>query len=203
MVTVPGPDYFESNCEVCHINEPRIPALEGFQIWKTAIIQLSTMRGRALSLNIVRLYIRAAQSTSHMWDRSNKSEPPEPFIFSRIGAKTTINGQIQSKEDLYIDGNVRGDLIQADSCRLILGPNARVTANARARDIVILGQLNGDVEASGKTSVRRNGSLIGDIRTAGVAIEDDAFFRGKIDIINNGDDREAAPKAMLTEAAGR
>jgi cytoskeletal protein CcmA (bactofilin family) len=120
-----------------------------------------------------------------MWNRTKPLESPEPFIFSRIGPKTTINGQIESKEDLYIDGNVRGEIIHADSCRLILGPNACVTANARVRDIVILGQLKGDVEATGRTSVRSHGSLIGDIRTAGVLIEDDAFFRGRIDIVNS------------------
>jgi cytoskeletal protein CcmA (bactofilin family) len=130
----------------------------------------------------------------NMWNRTNKPEPSEPFIFSRIGPKTTINGQILSQEDLFIDGNVRGEIIRADSCRLIFGPNARVTANASARDVVILGQLNGDVEASGRTSVRNNGSLVGDIRTAGVLIEDDAFFRGKIDIVNNRFERAQEPE---------
>jgi cytoskeletal protein CcmA (bactofilin family) len=135
-----------------------------------------------------------------MWNRT-KSTEPEPLIFSRIGANTTINGQIESKEDLYIDGNVRGTFIQADSCRLILGPHAQVTANARARDVVILGQLNGDVEASGKTSVRSNGCLIGDIRTVGVAIEDDAFFKGKIDIIRNAVEDEPVPAEVAETAA--
>jgi cytoskeletal protein CcmA (bactofilin family) len=136
-----------------------------------------------------------------MWNRNNGSAPAQSEIRSRIGASTSINGQIESKEDLYIDGNVRGEIIDAESCRLVLGPHARVTANTRAHDVLVLGQLKGDVEASGKTSVGRRGSLIGDIRTAGVLIEEEAFFRGKIEIISNTPAPDATPD-MIAQGPG-
>src|SRR5256885_8511326 len=47
----------------------------------------------------------------------------------------------------------------------------------------VLGAMNGDVAASEKVAIRKSGTLIGDIRTAGIVIDDDAYFKGKIDIV--------------------
>jgi cytoskeletal protein CcmA (bactofilin family) len=119
---------------------------------------------------------------------------------ARLGSTISIRGRIVSKEDLYIDGNFQGSL-ELPGCRLTVGPNGRVAANANAREVIVLGQMNGNVDGADKVSVRNTGTLIGDISTAGVVIEDEAYFKGKIDIVTHESVAAREPAAKLEPVA--
>lgn len=99
-----------------------------------------------------------------------------------IGKSVMIKGQIISREDLTIDGEVEGS-IELQENRLTVGPHGRVNAGIKAREIVVLGTINGNVETTDKAEIRKDAKLVGDIRTARVVIEDGAYFKGSIDII--------------------
>jgi cytoskeletal protein CcmA (bactofilin family) len=99
-----------------------------------------------------------------------------------IGPAISIIGEIYSEEDLFIDGQVKGSLELKDS-RLTVGPNGKAQSNVKARDVIILGSVQGDVEASRKITIRRQGSLVGNIKSAGIVIDDEAYFKGSIDIV--------------------
>jgi cytoskeletal protein CcmA (bactofilin family) len=71
-----------------------------------------------------------------------------------------------------------------------VGPHGKVAADATAREVVVLGNMNGDVNVTGKIAIRTSGTLVGNIRAAGIVIDDDAYFKGKIDIVNERMDRE-------------
>ncbi len=92
-----------------------------------------------------------------------------------------VKGEIRSQEELYIDGEVEGSL-ETGHC-LTVGPNGKVQANIKARQVTIFGSVKGNVDATEKIAIRQNGSLIGDIRTAGIMIDDGSYFKGSIDII--------------------
>ena len=94
-----------------------------------------------------------------------------------------IKGDIVSQEELYIDGEIEGSLALQHS--LTVGPNGKVRANIKARELTILGSVRGNVEISGKLAIRENGSLVGDVRTAGISIDDGAYFKGGIDIVRS------------------
>jgi cytoskeletal protein CcmA (bactofilin family) len=102
-----------------------------------------------------------------------------------IGKGVTIIGDVVSKEDLFIDGEIKGNVDVQDS-RCTVGPNGNARSNVKAREVVIQGKVHGDVEATQKITIRKDGSLVGDIRTMGIIIEDDAYFKGSIDIVRNG-----------------
>lgn len=106
---------------------------------------------------------------------------PQPREVAVIGASMRIKGEIRSQEELYIDGEVEGSL-ETGHC-LTVGPNGKVKANIKARQVTIFGNVKGNVEVSEKIAIRQNGSLIGDIRTAGIMIDDGSYFKGSIDII--------------------
>lgn len=108
-----------------------------------------------------------------------------------IGPAISIIGEIYSEEDLFIDGQVRGSLELKDS-RLTVGPNGKALSNVKARDVIILGSVQGDVEASRKITIRRQGSLVGNIRTTGIVIDDEAYFKGSIDIVRKAADSATA-----------
>lgn len=99
-----------------------------------------------------------------------------------LGRSVTVKGEIFSQEDLTIDGEVEGS-VEVVGHRLTLGPNSKLkVSQVKAHDLVVFGSLNGKVEVTDKVHIRKDASLIGDIQTAGIVIEDGAYFRGGIDI---------------------
>ncbi|MEO7649019.1 MAG: polymer-forming cytoskeletal protein [Bryobacteraceae bacterium] len=99
-----------------------------------------------------------------------------------IGKSVTIKGEIYSREDLVVDGEVEGS-IELTEHRLTIGPNGKLRAGVKAREIVVLGTINGNVEALDKIDIRKDARLVGDIKTARIIIEDGAYFKGSIDIV--------------------
>jgi cytoskeletal protein CcmA (bactofilin family) len=99
-----------------------------------------------------------------------------------LGKSVIVKGQIFSREDLTIDGEVEGT-VELQEHRLTVGPNGKVVASVKAREIVVLGTVHGNVETSDRIDIRRDAKLVGDIRTARIVIEDGAYFKGNIDII--------------------
>ncbi len=85
--------------------------------------------------------------------------------------------------------------------RLTVGPNGKIQAGIKAREIVVLGQIHGNVEASDKIDIRKEARLVGDIKTSRIVIEDGAYFKGSIDIMRPGAAAEPAPKPPATAAA--
>src|SRR5258707_915508 len=106
-----------------------------------------------------------------------------------LGSSLRVKGDISGTEDLLIDGSVEG-LIQLDGRKLTVGATARVTADINARDVVVYGYVKGNVRAKGRIEIKKDGSVIGNLTTAQIMIEDGADFKGSIEI-----DRSAAEEA--------
>lgn len=100
---------------------------------------------------------------------------------ARIGKTVVIRGEVKGSEDLIVDGRVEGTVSLSES-RLTIGPNANVQADLSAKDVLILGQVQGNVVASGRVELRAGCVVEGDIRALRLAVEDNAAFRGKVDL---------------------
>jgi cytoskeletal protein CcmA (bactofilin family) len=99
-----------------------------------------------------------------------------------IGKAVTIKGDIYSEEDLVVEGEVEGT-IEVKDHMLTIGVNGKTRASTiRARDVVVMGSVHGNIECAQKLTVRKEGKLVGDVRTAGIVIDDEAYFKGSIDI---------------------
>jgi cytoskeletal protein CcmA (bactofilin family) len=92
-----------------------------------------------------------------------------------------IKGDISSKEDILIDGEVEGKL--EATRRLTIGPRGKVDATLKAAEVDVAGNVKGNVEATQHMVLRKGANLVGDVKTAGIVIEDGAYFRGGIDIM--------------------
>jgi cytoskeletal protein CcmA (bactofilin family) len=126
---------------------------------------------------------------------STPFKSPEPDSIrnsATIGKAVKIIGQIFSKEDLYVDGDVEGT-IECQDNKLTIGPNGKLQAAVRAREVVVLGQIKGNVESTDRIDIRKDARLVGDIKTARIVIEDGAYFKGSIDIVK--------PEAKVAAAA--
>jgi cytoskeletal protein CcmA (bactofilin family) len=125
--------------------------------------------------------IKESIPMSTMTGRTFEPETPKGSAAS-IGKSVIIKGQILSREDLYLDGELEGT-VELQEHRLTIGPNGRVSANIKAREIVVIGTIQGNVEASDKIEIKKEARLVGDIRTTRIVIEDGAYFKGSIDIV--------------------
>ena len=109
-------------------------------------------------------------------------EPENRVSAATIGKAVKIVGQIYSKEDLYVDGEIEGT-VEALEHKLTIGPHGTMHAGIKAREVVALGNITGNVEASDKIEIHKEAKLVGDIRTSRIIIEDGAYFKGSIDIV--------------------
>lgn len=116
-----------------------------------------------------------------------------------IGKSLIVKGEVTGSESLYIDGKVEG-AINLPGNRVTIGRNGQVAANIVAREVVVLGKVRGNCQASDRVDIRSEGSLTGDVIAARISIEDGAFFKGGIDIRKPGNaDAKASTSAPAAE----
>jgi cytoskeletal protein CcmA (bactofilin family) len=106
---------------------------------------------------------------------------PKTGEFAHIGKSVIIKGELSGSEDLYVDGTVEGT-IQLQGNNLMIGPNGHVHADVNAKGVVVQGKLEGNIRASERVELRKSAVIVGDIVTQRIAIEDGAYFKGKVDI---------------------
>jgi cytoskeletal protein CcmA (bactofilin family) len=102
-----------------------------------------------------------------------------------IDKSLEVRGDVIGSESLYIDGKVMGT-IHLPTCRVTVGRNGQVSADICAREVVVLGAVQGNIDASDRVNISSEGSLIGDVITQWVSIAEGAFFKGVIDIHEPG-----------------
>ena len=117
-------------------------------------------------------------------------DAPKTTEFALIGKSVIIKGELSGSEDLYIDGQVEGS-IELQGNNLTVGPNGQVRANVNAKAVVVQGKLEGNIRASDRTELRKSAVAVGDITTQNLAIEDGAYFKGRVDIQRDGTKSEA------------
>lgn len=110
-----------------------------------------------------------------------QTPPPPARVTALIGKTTRIRGEVYSEEELYFDGEVDGTIEVRHL--LTIGPNGKVKASVKAKELVVKGSIQGNVEATERISIMNGASIVGDVKTAGIVIEDGAYFKGGIDIL--------------------
>jgi cytoskeletal protein CcmA (bactofilin family) len=76
-----------------------------------------------------------------------------------------------------------------------------VRANIEAKNVIVHGRLNGDINVTERVDLRKSASLSGDISTARISIEDGAFFKGGIDIQKPEPASRNEPKPQVSATA--
>ena len=112
---------------------------------------------------------------------STGSAQPASADQATIGKSLVVKGEVSGSESLYIDGKVEG-AINLPGNRVTVGRNGQVAANITSREIVVLGKVRGNMNATDRVDIRSEGALTGDVTAARISIEDGAFFKGGIDI---------------------
>lgn len=97
-----------------------------------------------------------------------------------IGSTIVIEGEIEGAEDLVVQGTIKGNIILKEN--LSVEPTGVVEADVQTQNVDISGELKGDVTASSKVEIKKEGKMVGDIRAPRVLIADGALFKGSVDM---------------------
>jgi cytoskeletal protein CcmA (bactofilin family) len=98
-----------------------------------------------------------------------------------IGHSVKIHGDLSGKEDLVINGTVEGtvDFREND---VTVGERGKVNANVTARNIIIKGEVKGELRGSEQVTITPSGRVTGDIRAPRVILNDGCQFKGLVDM---------------------
>jgi cytoskeletal protein CcmA (bactofilin family) len=112
-----------------------------------------------------------------------------------LGATLKIEGKITSEEDLQIDGKVQGP-ISLQGQKLTVGRTAQLNSAVTAGEVIVYGKVTGNLRARDRVEIKKDGSVIGDITTARISIEDGAHFKGRIEIDRPKPQTDADPESV-------
>jgi cytoskeletal protein CcmA (bactofilin family) len=121
-----------------------------------------------------------ASVTPSMTAAPKEQSKPSPAANDRtdvghIGKSVVIRGELTGNEDLYLDGEIEGNINLRDH-KLVIGPNGKIKASITARDIVLHGRVEGNVSATERVELKKACTLVGDVSTQRIVIEDGAYF---------------------------
>ena len=117
--------------------------------------------------------VPAAASHETTTTRPSGTSPASPAVADQatIGKSLVVKGEVTGSESLYIDGKVEG-AINLPGNRVTVGRNGQVSANISAREVVVLGKVRGNINASDRVDIRSEGSLTGDVIAQRISIEE-------------------------------
>jgi cytoskeletal protein CcmA (bactofilin family) len=145
--------------------------------------------------------VAAAPSVPVQHKETPKASEPYKADVGHIGKSVQIKGELTGSEDLYLDGEIEGTIDLRDHS-LIIGPNGKIKAGITARDLVVHGRVEGNVAATGRVELRKSCTLIGDVSTQRIVIEDGAFFKGAIDIREKDAPKTEVRKPIAVASSG-
>jgi len=129
-----------------------------------------------------------------------------PVDQATIGRTLVIKGEISGSEALYIDGRIEGKIVMPES-RVTIGRNGKVDASIQAREVVVMGKVNGNIECGDRVDIRAEGTVSGDISTVRISVEDGAALKGGIQVRSEGkqnqnkqEQKQEQPKALAATA---
>jgi cytoskeletal protein CcmA (bactofilin family) len=97
-----------------------------------------------------------------------------------IGKFLSIEGDIESDEDVRVEGNVKGRI--ATRGDLVVGASGVVEAEIDTRNVEIAGQVFGNIKATQKVEITEGGRAVGDVKAQRILIADGAVFKGNVDM---------------------
>ncbi len=104
-----------------------------------------------------------------------------PMDQANIGRSLVIKGEITGAESLFIDGRVEGTISFPEN-RVTIGRNGNVAANIVAKEVVIMGKVQGNVECADRLDIRNEGLLSGDVITHRISVEEGAILKGGVEV---------------------
>ncbi len=112
-----------------------------------------------------------------------------------IGRTIVIDGEVKSSEDISVQGTIKGRV--TTTADLYIEESGTVEAEVQTHSIEIHGKVVGNVSATDKYELMRDGEVVGDVTAPRVVIADGSTFKGHIDMAEPGGAKSHAPSEKV------
>ena len=113
---------------------------------------------------------------------------------SVISKALKITGELESTEDIQIDGQIEGDV---RGVGVKIGQNAKVKGTVYGDDVELAGTVEGKIEAK-KVLISGTARMTGDIWHQDIKVESGAYINGNLKPELGKSDTKSAPKPAAT-----
>jgi cytoskeletal protein CcmA (bactofilin family) len=110
-----------------------------------------------------------------------KDKPADSI--SLLSKNVRIEGEIQGPENLHVEGYLKGAVELSGD--IFIGNTGIVEADVEAKNIVIQGEVTGNVKAHHQLEIHPTGKLVGDCTAASIDIKEGAVFEGRSNMIRS------------------
>lgn len=121
-----------------------------------------------------------------MFDKNENTKEIETII----GPSVKVEGTFLGKGNVQVEGKVVGKL--DTSGNVIVGQQAKITADITAQSITVAGEVKGNIAAEDMLHLLPSAKVVGNIRAKSLAIDQGAQFEGKSSMHASAQDAEAA-----------
>lgn len=117
---------------------------------------------------------------------------------SMLSKEVKLEGEIQGSENLQVEGRFKGTIKLAGD--LYIGPTGVVDADIEADNVVVHGQINGNVLARKQLQIHSSGKLVGDCTAQSIDIKEGALFEGRSKMIRPSASPAGSSPAMSAKS---
>jgi len=130
----------------------------------------------------------------------SKSLTGEGTMNTLIGHGTTLDGTLNVSSSMRVDGKILGEITCSDS--LLVGKTGVVEASVKVKNATVGGRVEGDIEASEVVVLEGNSTVVGDVTTKKLIIEEGAVFNGTCHMSGETPGRAARKEDASTSQTG-
>ena len=110
-------------------------------------------------------------------------------VNSVIGKGTVFEGIISTKETLRVDGLVKGTINSEGT--LVIGNGGKVEGTINTVNVLVGGEVEGEIFASNNVEANPTGRIFGSIHTKNLIVDEKAIFQGTCEMLEeNGEGTE-------------
>lgn len=113
----------------------------------------------------------------------NQKKKSQSKVETIIGSGTKIDGNIETKGSLRIEGKIDG-LVESEG-EVFVGEGGKITADINARNVIIAGSVHGNINAKNKLKILASGKLDGNLKAKNLIIKEGAAFTGSSSLYSN------------------
>ena len=114
-----------------------------------------------------------------------------------IGQSIVFKGELTGDEDLEIDGQVEGT-VHLKNHQLTIGANGQVQAELKAKAVVIVGHVTGNVVGTERVEIQATGIVDGDVTAPKLVVAEGARINGAIHMTDKATTQAQPPEALKT-----
>ncbi|RJP82705.1 MAG: polymer-forming cytoskeletal protein [Candidatus Zixiibacteriota bacterium] len=117
-----------------------------------------------------------------------------------IGHDATLEGKLTVKHDMRVEGQVKGELSSTDT--ITVGSTGKVEGLITAENVVVGGQVDGTIKASGRITLEAGSRFTGDLEAARLVITEGATFNGHSTMTASGSAAGSASRQIRLDSPG-